>query len=123
MIQRCLGYLAWESTVFLLLTHTSHAMKMQMWNFLGDWLTPKGSFRGTSADPRPAQLINSVHYLYQLQLASKIARVLGRDSDASMYAARGASVSKAIHQRFYNASDHSYGNGDSIQEAFPLLTG
>ncbi len=123
MIQRWLGYLASESTDGLLLSHKSHAMTMQVWNFLGDWLTPKGNFRGTSPDPRPAQLINSVHYLYQLQLASKIAHVLGRDADASEYAARGDVVSKAIHHRFYNAADHSYGNGDSIQEAFPLLTG
>ena len=78
MIQKWLGYLASETTDDLLLDHKSHAMTMQTWNFLGDWLTPKGSFRGTSPDPRPAQLINSIHYLYQLQLASKIARVLGQ---------------------------------------------
>ncbi len=123
MIRKWLGYLESESTEGLLLKHTSHAMSMQTWNYLGDWLTPKGSIRGDSPDPRPAQLVNSVHYLYQFQLASKIARVLGKEDDASLYAERGAAVSKAIHQRFYNAADHSYGNGDSIQEAFPLLTG
>ncbi len=31
--------------------------------------------------------------------------------------------SKAIHERFYNAADKSYTNGDSVQLAFPLLTG
>lgn len=123
MIRNWLGYLGSEITGDLLQDHKSHAMSMQAWNFLGDWLTPKGSFRGTSPDRRPAQLMNSVHYLYQLQRASKIASTLGKDDDASAYAARGAAVSKAIHQRFYNAADHSYDNGDSIQEAFPLLTG
>lgn len=120
MMQKWLGYLASETTDDLLLDHKSHAMTLQTWNFLGDWLTPKGSFRGNSP---PAQLINSVHYLYQLQLASKIAGVLGKESDAAAYDARGAAVSKAIHQRFYNAADHSYTTGDSVQEAFPLLTG
>ena len=119
MIQKWLGYLASETQDDLLLTHTSHAIS-DNWNFLGDWLTPKGSFRGNVP---PAQQINSVHYVYQLQLASRIARVLGKAADASAYDARAAAVSKAIHQRFYNASDASYTTGDSVQEAFPLLTG
>jgi alpha-L-rhamnosidase len=119
MIQKWLGYLASETQDDLLLTHTSHAIS-DNWNFLGDWLTPKGSFRG---DTPPAQQINSVHYVYQLQLAAKIARVLGKVADASAYDARAAAVSKAVHQRFYNAADFSYTTGDSVQEAFPLLTG
>ena len=123
MIRKWLAYLGSESTEDLLLNHSSHGMTMQVWNYLGDWLTPKGSFRGTSPDPRPAHLINSVHYLYQLQLASKIASVLGKEDESSSYAARGAAIAKAIHQRFYNPADHSYTNGDSVQEAFPLLTG
>jgi alpha-L-rhamnosidase len=119
MIQKWLGYLASETQDDLLLTHTSHAIS-DTWNFLGDWLTPKGSFRGSTP---PAQQINSVHYVYQLQLASRIASVLGKAADASAYDARAAAVSKAVHQRFYNAGDPSYTNGDSVQEAFPLLTG
>ena len=123
MIRQWLDYLASETTGDLLLRHKSHAMSMQTWNFLGDWLTPKGSFRGDSPDPRPAQLINSVHYVYQLQTASKIANTLGKKSDSAAYSARADAVSKAIHQNFYNPADHSYGNGDSVQEAFPLLVG
>ncbi len=119
MIQKWLGYLASETQDDLLLTHTSHAIS-DTWNFLGDWLTPKGSFRGSTP---PAQQINSVHYVYQLQLASRIATVLGKTADASAYDARAAAVSKAVNQRFYNASDFSYTNGDSVQEAFPLFTG
>jgi alpha-L-rhamnosidase len=123
MIQKWLGYLSSETTDDLLLDHKSHAMALQQWNFLGDWLTPKGSFRGTSPDPRPAQLINSVHYLYQLELAAKIAVVLGRSADASNYSTRAVAVSKAVQEHFYNRGDYSYANGDSVLEAFPLLTG
>ncbi len=123
MIQKWLGYLDSETTEDLLLNHRSHAMAMEMWNFLGDWVTPKGNIRGNSPDPRPAQSINSIHYLYQLQLASKIATVLGKQADASAYAVRATAVANAIHRRFYNAADYSYTNGDSVQEAFPLLTG
>lgn len=120
MIQRWLRYLASEATDNLLLDHKSHAMGMQQWNFLGDWLTPKGSLRGTVP---PVQSINSVHYLYQLQLASKIAAVLGKPADASAYAERAAAVSAAIHRRFFNPAENSYTNGDTVQIAFPLLTG
>jgi len=123
MIRKWLSYLDSETTGDLLLNHESHAMGMQLWNFLGDWITPKGSFGGASPDPRPAQLINSIHYVYQLETASKIASVLGNESDASTYSARAAVVSKAIHRRFYNAVDRTYLNGDSALEAFPLLTG
>jgi alpha-L-rhamnosidase len=118
MIQKWLAYLASETQDDLLLTHTSHAIS-DTWNFLGDWLTPKGSFRGNTP---PAQQINSVHYVYQLQLASRIAGVLGKAADASAYDARAAAVSKAIHQRFFNTGDFSYTNGDSVQQAFPLFT-
>jgi alpha-L-rhamnosidase len=120
MIQKWLGYLGSETTDNVLLDHKSHAMTMQTWNFLGDWLTPKGSLRGTVP---PVQAINSVHYLYQLQLAAKIAKVLGKTADASDLDARAAAVAKAIHERFYNPAEHGYTNGDSVQEAFPLLTG
>jgi alpha-L-rhamnosidase len=123
MIQKWLEYLDSETTEDLLLDHKSHAMGMQMWNFLGDWLTPKGSFGGASADPRPAQLINSIHFVYQLELASRIATVLGKESDASKYGDRAGAVSMAIHGRFYNAGEHDYLNGDSALQAFPLLTG
>jgi alpha-L-rhamnosidase len=123
MIKKWLGYLDSETTNDLLLDHKSHAMALPLWNFLGDWITPKGSFGGASADPRPAQLINSIHFVYQLETASKIAGALGKESDASAFSERAAAVSRAIHQHFYNASDHSYLNGDTVLEAFPLLTG
>lgn len=123
MISKWLAYLDSETEGDLLLDHKSHAMTMQVWNFLGDWLTPKGSFRNTSPDPAPAQLINSVHFVYQLQLAARIAEVLGRKEDALAYQTRAAAVSKAVHARFFNPAESMYSNGDSVLQAFPLMTG
>ena len=122
MIQGWLNYLDSETTDGVLLDHTTPAMGMQQWNFLGDWLTPKGNIRGTSEDPTPAQAVNTVHYVYQLQLAARIAATLGRDSDAARFKARSEEIGRAVNKRFYNAQDHSYTNGDTVQEAFPLLT-
>jgi alpha-L-rhamnosidase len=120
MMKRWLDYLGSETTDNLLMDHKSHAMAMQAWNFLGDWLTPKGSLRGTVP---PVQAINSAHYLYQLQTASKIAKVVGETAAAAAFDARAEAVSKAIHSRFYNPGQYTYTNGDSIQQAFPLFTG
>jgi hypothetical protein len=123
MMQKWLGYLASEAPDGVLLDHKSHAMSMQTWNFLGDWLTPNGNIRGNGPNPEPALAINTVHYLYQLQLAAKIAGVLGKDAEATAFTARAAAVARAVHQRFYNAAEYAYTNGDSVQQAFPLLTG
>jgi alpha-L-rhamnosidase len=123
MIQAWLAYLDSETTGDLLLDHRSHAMPRQEWNFLGDWVTPRGSFGGAAEDPRPAQLINSIHHVYQLQVASRIADVLERQADVSEYDARADAVSKAIHERFYDPDEGFYLNGDSALQAFPLLTG
>ena len=122
MIQKWLDYLAFgDHQGDLLLTHTSHAMTdadVELPGRLGD---AERKLRGHQREPAgPA--INSIHYLYQLQLASKIASVLGKTADAATYNARAAAVSKAIHQRFFNAGDHNYPNGDSVLQAFPLLT-
>ncbi|MBI4890628.1 MAG: family 78 glycoside hydrolase catalytic domain [Acidobacteria bacterium] len=120
MMRKWLGYLEAETRDGILVDHTTHAMRMQQWNFLGDWLTPKGSLRGSVP---PVQLINTTHYLYQLQLAGRIAKVLGKDADAAAFDQRATSVAQAIHQKFYKAADGIYTNGDTVQQAFPLLTG
>src|SRR5438477_10722144 len=105
MMQKWLGYLASEAPDGVLLDHKSHAMSMQTWNFLGDWLTPKGSIRGNGPNPEPALAINTGHYLYQLQLAAKIAGVLGRETDATGFGGRAGAVGRAVHQKVYNPSE------------------
>jgi alpha-L-rhamnosidase len=123
MIRKWLGYLKSETAGNIVVDHKSHAMSLQEWNFLGDWLTPKGSYRGTDKDPGPTQLINTLHYLYSVRIAAKIAAVLGRNDDATAYAALADAVSRAIHDRFWDPSARRYSNGDSVLQAFPLFTG
>jgi alpha-L-rhamnosidase len=91
-----------------------------MMTFIGDWLTPKGSYSG---DTPTAQILNSVHVVYELQIAAKIAQALGKPEDAAAFTAQAGAIAKATHQRFYNPADHTYGNGDSTLEVFPLMTG
>jgi len=120
MIQKWLASLLADTTDNVLLGRDGQPGGRGMMNFIGDWLTPKGSYSGTTPT---AQILNSVHLVYQLQVASKIATVLGRTADAADYAARADAIARATHQRFYNAADHTYGNGDSALEVFPLMVG
>ena len=120
MIQKWLASLLADTTDNVLLGRDGQPGGRGMMNFIGDWLTPKGSYSGNTPT---AQILNSVHLVYQLQIASKIAAALGKTADASTYAARADAIAKATHQRFYNAADHTYGNGDSALEVFPLMVG
>jgi alpha-L-rhamnosidase len=120
MIQKWLASLLADTTDNVLLGRDGQIGGRGMMNFIGDWLTPKGSYSGNHPT---AQILNSVHLVYELQIASKIAGALGKTADASTYAARADAIAKATHQRFYNAADHTYGNGDSALEVFPLMVG
>jgi alpha-L-rhamnosidase len=120
MIQKWLTSLLADTTDDVLLGRDGQLGGRGMMNFIGDWLTPKGSYSGNTPT---AQILNSVHLVYELQIASKIAAVLGKTADASTYAARADAIAKATHRRFYNPADHTYGNGDSALEVFPLMVG
>jgi alpha-L-rhamnosidase len=120
MIQKWLTSLLADTTDNVLLGRDGQPGGRGMMNFIGDWLTPKGSYSGNTPT---AQILNSAHLVYELRIAAKIATVLGKAGDASAYAARADAVATATHQRFYNAADHTYGNGDSALQVFPLMVG
>ena len=120
MIQKWLTSLLADTTDNVLLGRDGQPGGRGMMNFIGDWLTPKGSYSGNTPT---AHILNSAHLVYQLRIASKIATALGKTADASDYAARADATAKATHQRFFNAADHTYGNGDSALEVFPLMVG
>jgi alpha-L-rhamnosidase len=123
MIRKWLGYLQSETVGNVLENHKTFAMRLQQWNFLGDWETPSpvGGINGDRGDPRSVQLINSLHYLYQVQIAAKMAAILGKQDDAAMYRALAADIAHALHARFFDAAKASYATGETPYLAFPLL--
>lgn len=90
------------------------------WDFLGDWLWPGAE--GVNGDTRETLFFNNSYWVYNLETASKIARVLGRDDLAKAYAARAEEVRRAIHAEFYVPGDRSYANGFQAYLAIALLT-
>ncbi len=91
------------------------------WDFLGDWLWPGAS--GTNGDTRETLFLNNAYWVYNLDTAARIARVLGETADAIRWEARAREVRAAAHQEFFNAADASYVNGFQAYLAMALLTG
>ncbi len=119
-IQKWLSFLETKTAEGILEPYVSYGITPPLWNFLGDWVTPRRNQAG-SRDPQAAKFINNCHYLYQLQIAGKIAKVLGRKEDQALYGNKAAALARALHQRFFDAGKRVYVNGEQAYQAFPLL--
>jgi alpha-L-rhamnosidase len=96
---------------------------MPEWNYLGDWVAPRrGAGGDISRDPVSSRFINNAHYLYTLQLAAKIAAILGKPDDAAMYAERAATLRRTLHERYFVAPN-SYATGEQPYLVLALLLG
>lgn len=124
-IQKWLAFVESKTAGGVLQFYKSYGMRMAQWNFLGDWVSPRHP--GRKEDPargaKTAPLINNCHYLYTLELAAKMAGVLGKGDDAALYAKKAESLRHALHERFYEPAAHSYAGGAQPYLAFPLLVG
>mgnify|MGYP002400940162 CR=1 FL=1 len=68
------------------------------WGGFGDWLALDGSGRTEGGTPR--DLIGTAFYAYDAELMAKIARVLGRESDAAAYGDLHRKIVRAFQDRF-----------------------
>jgi alpha-L-rhamnosidase len=124
MIRKWLEFAHSKTVDNILEFYTSYGMKMPQWNYLGDWVAPRRPGEpDISRDKVASTLINNLHYLYTLQLASRIATILDQPEDAAKYQARAEAVRQAIHHRFFDPQRRIYGGGQQPYLAFPLLTG
>ncbi|MBD3377537.1 Bacterial alpha-L-rhamnosidase [candidate division KSB1 bacterium] len=88
--------------------------------YLGDWATPNGI---DQTDPRSVGVVTNCAIVDSYDKLIKIARVLNRDSDAEKFAAKKATLSRAIHEAFYHPESATYGTGVQIDLAYPLILG
>ncbi|MGC8644315.1 MAG: family 78 glycoside hydrolase catalytic domain, partial [Isosphaeraceae bacterium] len=121
-IKKWLAFVESKTSDHVLQFYKSYGMRMAEWNFLGDWVSPqhpgqKDPARGAKTAP----LINNCHYLYTLDLASKMAAILSKPDDAAMYARKADAPRQALHQRFYEPATNGYAGGAQPYLAFPLL--
>ena len=123
MIQKWLAFADSKTKNHILEPYVSVGIRMPEWNYLGDWVAPRrGAGGGISRDPVSSRFINNAHYLYTLQLAAKIAAILGQPDDAAMYAERAATLRRTLHERYFVAPN-SYATGEQPYLVLALLLG
>ena len=76
------------------------------WDFLGDWLWPGAE--GVNGDTKETLFFNNCYWVYNLQMAAKIAEVLEHEDIAKKYADRADQVRRAVHKEFFNAAENGY---------------
>ena len=100
-IQKWLAFAESKTVDHVLEFYQSYGMRMREWNFLGDWVSPRHPGQGRqdpARGPATATLINNCHYLYTLQIAAKMAAVLGKTDDAALYEKQAARAPAGVAQ-------------------------
>jgi alpha-L-rhamnosidase len=72
--------------------------EVDSWGGFGDWLALDGSGKTEGGTPR--DLIGTALYAYDAELMGKIARVLGKESEAAAYEALHGKIVQAFQDRF-----------------------
>ncbi len=80
---------------------------------LGEWVPP-------DICEIPEPFVNSCYYFHNLDLMSRIARVLERSSDEIQYADEAERIRRKIHEHFLNADGCSYSIDRQGANVFPL---
>lgn len=80
---------------------------------LGDW---------ASLDPIaiPPEFVNSCYYVHVLELACRMAELLGKDGTA--FARDAEKVRDSLHRHFYDEKTHRYADGVNGADAFALFS-
>jgi len=125
LIRNWLAFADTKTKDLLIEHYVSVGISMPQWNYLGDWVAPRRSRDqpDIARNPISSRFINNCHYLYTLQLASRIAALLNKPEDSKLYTARAAALSRKLHETFFNAADTTYATGEQPYLAFPLLIG
>ena len=125
MIQKWLAFAETKTKDHILEPYVSIGIRQMQWNYLGDWVAPHRDSAGVdmARNTVDARFINNCHYLYTIELAAKIAAVLGKPADEAMYAQRAETLRRTLHAQFFDAAKSSYATGEQPYLAFPLLIG
>jgi alpha-L-rhamnosidase len=117
VMQKWLGYVD-KYTVDGLLKRWSNT-NYRNW-YLGDWATPKGIDQTAEAS---VDVVNNSFIAVCLDDMQKIARILGKKEDETLYTSKKEQLQKKIHEVFFNESNNTYGTGTQIDLAFPMIAG
>lgn len=110
MIKRYLAYLDKKSKNHLL------------YQGLGDWYDLGPNPPGVS-QLTPQGITATSLYYYDLDIAGKIATLLGKTDDAASYTKLAIEVKQAYNQKFFNADTKQYGTGSQAANAMSVYAG
>jgi len=123
MIRKWLGFLQSKVKDGLLRKYAAKGQN-EIWSFLGDWVPPgRGQAPDERISPESTLFFNNCYYLYNLQTAERIARVLGHKKDSSVYAQKAERLKEKIDERFYNQANGKYAQGLQTDIVMAMLTG
>lgn len=86
---------------------------------LGDWFDI-GPRKPGRAQLTSVSLSATAMYYYELCTMQKIARILGKENDATNFSAKASFVKNAFNEKFYNAETHLYEQGSQTGLAMAL---
>ncbi|OQP38727.1 alpha-L-rhamnosidase [Niastella yeongjuensis] len=89
---------------------------------LGDWYDLGPKFPGV-AQLTPKELTATAIYYYDIDLLTKMAKLMGKSADATQYASLAADVKKSFNAKFYDAASHKYSTGSQTAMSMPLAVG
>lgn len=89
---------------------------------LGDWYD-YGPKRPGFSQNTPVPLVATAHYIYDLQLITEAARMIGQHEDQQKYQELYNQVVSAFNAHFYHPDSCFYGTGSQASNALPLFLG
>lgn len=89
---------------------------------LGDWYD-YGPWRAGFSKNTPVLLVATAHYIFDLQLLVRAARMTGRTADAEKYSALLDKTVESFNREFFKPDSCTYGTGSQTSNALPLYLG
>ena len=88
--------------------------------FLGDWALPNEEHQHHTES---IDDVNSCTMSWVYSIMNRVASVLGKPADATLYQQKQQDINNNIHQKFYNRKNATYASGLQLDAAFPLFVG
>lgn len=101
---------------------TTHADNGIVSHGLGDWYD-YGPWRAGFSKNTPVPLVATAHYIFDLQLLVRAARMTGRTADAGKYSAMLDKTVESFNREFFKPDSCTYGTGSQTSNALPLYLG
>ena len=89
---------------------------------LGDWYD-YGPWRAGFSKNTPVPLVATAHYIFDLQLLVRVARMTGRTADVEKYSVMLDKTVESFNREFFKPDSCTYGTGSQTSNALPLYLG